>query len=68
MAPTDRIERDWFVSSAMELGIGIGWLATSWSAPVVKFPITSSLDGGVMFDAALLDDLILEARPCPRPF
>ena len=35
----------------MELGIGIGWLATGWSASGVKLGITSSLDGGVMFDA-----------------
>ena len=29
-----------------------------WSAPVVKLGITSSLDGGVMFDASLQKDVI----------
>ncbi len=57
------------VSSRLELGItsrlhqgtgwsGIGWSATGGSAPVVKLGITSSLDGGVMFDASLHADVI----------
>ncbi len=45
---------DWLVSSAMELGIGIDWLATGWSASGVKLGRTSSLDGGVMFDVPVL--------------
>ena len=42
----------------MELGIGIGLLANGWSASVVKLGITSSLDGGAMFDTSLHADVI----------
>ena len=49
----------------MELhqGTGIGWLATGWSATgwsasVANLGITSSLDGGVMFDANVHADRI----------
>ncbi len=37
----------------MELGIEIDSLASGPSSSVVKFGITSSLDGGVIFDTSL---------------
>ena len=49
------------ITSRLHQGTGwsrIGCLATGWSAPVVKLGITSSLDGGVMFDASIHADVI----------
>ena len=44
---------DWLVCLVIELGIEIDWLASGSSASVIRFGITSSLDGAVIFNASL---------------